>query len=109
MKHQDHNLEILGTLYRDTSGDLMLLSEHGLHHVAIESEDSMPSSANTTLYIDAHEVDWGAGGTIEMWACDLWEDLLYDTKNDYGEEEAGKMATAITRTFSAVILSTTHS
>jgi hypothetical protein len=44
-----------------------------------------------------------------MWACDLWEDLLYDTKNDYGEEEAGKMATAITRTFSAVILSTTHS
>ena len=101
MKSPDHNLEILGTLYRDGSGELMLLSERGLHHVMIETEDSMPSSANATLYTRTHEVDWHRGGPTEVWACDLWEDLLYDTKNDYGKEEAEKMATA-------VILSTTQ-
>ena len=108
MKRQDHNLEILGTLYRDTSGELMLLSEHGLHHVTIESEDSLPTSANSTLYTHVHEINWGAPAPPEIWACDLWEDLVEDTKDDYGEEEAVKLKTAIIKTFPAVILSNTR-
>ncbi|HIE83832.1 MAG TPA: hypothetical protein EYQ00_08320 [Dehalococcoidia bacterium] len=107
MKHQDHNLEILGTLYKDESGELMLLSEHGLHHVTIESKDSLPTPANSTLYTHVHEVNWGTDQP-EIWACDLWENLVEDTKDDYGEEEAVKLRTAITKTFPAVILSNTH-
>ena len=106
MKSQDRNLEILGTLYRDEVGDLMLLSEDGLHHVLIEAECSIPASAISTLYTSVHEVDWNKGGPAEVWACDLWEDLLYDTKNDYGDEEVRKVEAAVTKTFSAVILST---
>jgi len=108
MKHQDRNLEILGTLYRDTSGELMLLSEHGLHHVRIENENSLPAPVNVTLYTQVHEVNWDATSPSEIWACDLWEDLVEDTKDDFGDEEAVKLKTAITKTFPAVILSSTH-
>ena len=103
-------LEILGTLYKDSTGYLMLLNEHGLHHVTIESEDSLPAAANVTVYTHVHEVKWNTSNSehTEIWACDLWEDLVEDTKDDFGEEEATKLSTAITQTFPAVILSSRY-
>jgi len=97
-------VEILGTLYKSAEGDIMLLNDSGAHTVVIEQQDAgMPQRTSDLLYIVSHEVKWGDGET-EIWASDLWEDLVDDTKDDSGEEAANELHKNVVSTFQSVIL-----
>ena len=98
--------EILGTLHKSETGDIILLNDTGAHTVIIEHRDAgLPQKTGDMLFVTSHEVAWG-NGSVEIWASDLWEDLVADTQQEHGEEEAKKMADFIQSTFQSVILTT---
>ena len=82
----------------------MLLNDAGAHTVVIDQETSgLPQKTNDTLYVVSHEVCWGDGST-EIWASDLWEDLVEDTREEEGDEAASKLKQNVLSTFQSVIL-----
>lgn len=98
--------EILGTLYKSENGDIILLNDTGAHTVIIEHRDAgLPQKTCDMLFVTSHEVAWG-NGSVEIWASDLWEDLVADTQQEQGEEAAEQMAGYIQSTFQSVILTT---
>jgi|TARA_R110002060_G_scaffold4823_9_gene7554 hypothetical protein len=99
--------EILGILYKGEAGDIILLNDTGAHTVVIEHRDDagLPQKMNDMLFVTSHEVAW-ENGTVEIWASDLWEDLVADTQEDDGDEAALKLTGYIQSTFQSVILTT---
>jgi len=96
--------EILGTLYKSEEGDIMLLNDTGAHTVVIDQQTSgLPQKTNDTLYVVSHEVSWNDGST-EIWASDLWDDLVDDIREEEGDEAADKLKESILSTFQSVIL-----
>mgnify|MGYP001305483494 CR=1 FL=1 len=101
------NVEILGTLYRNEKGEIMLLNDWGLHTVLLEPgiDAGLPQHVSSFTYAVSHEVNWGKED-LEIWVTDLWDDLIEDTRDEQGEEGVKKMASQIVATFPSVILTT---
>ena len=97
--------EILGTLYKDEEGDIILLNEEGAHTILVDTENHLPRKLEESmLYVNCHEVAWTPFAVPELWAVDLWDDLVEDTRDERGSEKADEMQNHITTTFSSVIL-----
>jgi hypothetical protein len=104
MVETDRQTDIIGTLYKDEVGDIMLLNDAGAHAVVIEQRDhSLPQKTREILFVVSHEVTW-EDGTIEIWASDLWEDFIFDTNEESGEDGVKRVEKFITSTFQSVIL-----
>ena len=95
--------EILGTLYKDEVGDIILLNEHGAHTILIEhSRGGMPEKADALHFVRSNEVVWD--GVVEYWAEDIWGDLVEDSRDEYGSEYAEKLKHRVTCNFQSLIL-----
>ena len=101
----NEQVEILGTLYKNERGGIMLINDHGLHEVLLEPpEDGMCSRAESLTYTISHEVNWG-DGALEIWATEIWDDLREDVREEQGNDGAEEMSSHIVTTFPSVILS----
>ena len=97
--------EILGTLYKDEEGDIILLNEQGAHVILVETDSHLPRKLEEgMLYVKCHEVAWTPLATPEMWTVDLWSDLVEDTREESGIAAANGLPDLINTTFQSVIL-----
>ena len=97
--------EILGTLYKDTEGDIILINDQGAHTVLVDSENHLPRKLDESmLYVNCHEVTWTPHATPEIWAVDIWDDLVEDTRDEQGSKAADELKDYINTTFSSVII-----
>jgi hypothetical protein len=98
---------ILGTLYIDNSGDIMLLNDEGAHTILIEDRQrGLPGKIESMLYVRSCEVNWDVGST-EFWAEDLWYDLMEDSREEYGAEYTEELKLKVKSNFQSLILTTT--
>ena len=97
--------EILGTLYKDEEGDIILLNEQGAHTILVETEGHLPRKVEQSmLYVNCHEVAWTPMAAPEIWAVDIWSDLVEDLREEQGDKAAKKLPELINTTFQSVIL-----
>lgn len=97
--------EILGTLYKDAEGDIILINDQGAHTILVDSEDHLPRKLDESmLYVRCHEVAWTTSAVPEIWAVDIWDDLVEDTRDEQGSEVADGLMNHIKTTFPSVIL-----
>jgi hypothetical protein len=98
--------DILGVLYKSETGNIILLNDTGAHTVVIEQREAgLPQKTSEMIFVTSHEVAW-ENGSVEIWASDLWEDLVADTQQENGEEAAIELEGYIQSTFQSVILTT---
>ena len=97
--------EIRGTLYKDEEGDIILLNEQGAHTILVETEGHLPRKLEQSmLYVKCHEVAWTPMATPEIWAVDIWGDLVEDLREEQGDKAANRLPELINTTFQSVIL-----
>lgn len=106
MKVDDTVERILGTLYIDKAGDIILLNDTGAHTILIEDHNAgMPSKVSSMLYVRSCRVDWEPGIT-EFWAEDIWEDLMEDSAEEHGIEYTEQLKLRVKDNFKSLILTT---